>query len=66
MATYRRTLGQYTAIGRRERKFRNEVIETESITEEYVEYLKRRVETPPPPTPKARLIKRPNAGRREN
>jgi hypothetical protein len=59
MATYRRTLGEYRGIAGRERTFRNEIIETESITEEYVAELRRQADkAAPSAAPKARLIKR--------
>jgi hypothetical protein len=58
MAKYRRTERQYRDIGASERRFRDEVIDTEAIDEKYVDSLRQRSKRAEPP--KARIVKRAN------
>jgi len=61
MARYRRTGREWRAIGRGERSFRDDVKETESIDQAFLQELRRKFPEPgtlPPSPPKVRLIKR--------
>jgi hypothetical protein len=57
MARCRRTGKEYREIAARERGFRHEVTDTESIDEVYVAHLRQTV-APVQPPPKARIVRR--------